>query len=543
LFLQADSPNEERDSRSPPPPRKEQPRSRSRSRSMPRDRSRSRSLPRHVSPSRSRGRSRSRSRGRSEIENPGTTLYVTGLSTRVTEKDLEAYFSKEGKVASCVLVLEPRTRESRGFAFVTMDSVKDAERCIKYLNHSVLEGRYITVERSRRKRPRTPTPGHYLGLKSSRDNDRDSRSSRGRHYDRDDSGHRRSPPRRDLSPRDHGRRSPRDHGRSSRRDRSYSPRGRRSERRSERRGTRSPAPRKKQLRSLIISTFRSKSRSIPRNRSRSRRPLPRPISPSTRHGSVWFLCSSNDPWIDRSEIENPGNTLYVTGLSTKVTEKDLEAHFSKQGKVASFVLMLDPNTRESRGYAFVTMDSLRDAERCIKYLNKTLLDGRYIKVEKSHRKHPRTPTPGQYIGLKRSKDNEKDGDGRSSRGKHDDPDDSGHRWLPRRHNSPRDERKSPRRDHAPRDGRKSPRHDHSPRGGRSLERRSREILLETVMVFAQHGEVKSTFLRLIDICTRGSRSPAAPRKEQQRSVSRPRLRAWSRSIQRARSRSLARPII
>lgn len=66
---------------------------------------------------------------------------------------------------------------------------------------------------------------------------------------------------------------------------------------------------------------------------------------------------------------------------------------------------------------------------------------------------------------------EKDGDGRSSRGKHDDPDDSGHRWLPRRHNSPRDERKSPRRDHAPRDGRKSPRHDHSPRGGRSLERR------------------------------------------------------------------------
>lgn len=43
--------------------------------------------------------------------------------------------------------MEPRTRVSRGFAFVTMDSVKDAERCIKYLNQSVLEGRYITVER------------------------------------------------------------------------------------------------------------------------------------------------------------------------------------------------------------------------------------------------------------------------------------------------------------------------------------------------------------------------------------------------------------
>ncbi|XP_013617943.1 serine/arginine-rich splicing factor SR45a-like isoform X1 [Brassica napus] len=232
--------HEERDSRSPSP-RKERSlsRSRSRSRSVPRarSRSRSRSLPRPISPSRNRGR-------RSEVENPGTTLYVTGLSTRVTDKDLEAHFSKEGKVASCFLVMEPRTRESRGFAFVTMDSVKDADRCIKYLNQSVLEGRYITVERSRRKRPRTPTPGHYLGLKSSRDNekkDRDGRSSRGRHYDRDDYGHRRSP-RRDYSPRGGGRRSPprreyspRGGGRSSRRDRSYSPYGRSPERRSERR--------------------------------------------------------------------------------------------------------------------------------------------------------------------------------------------------------------------------------------------------------------------------------------------------------------------
>lgn len=44
-------------------------------------------------------------------------------------------------------MVEPRTRVSRGFAFVTMDSLEDANRCIKYLNQSVLEGRYITVER------------------------------------------------------------------------------------------------------------------------------------------------------------------------------------------------------------------------------------------------------------------------------------------------------------------------------------------------------------------------------------------------------------
>ncbi|XP_070664089.1 serine/arginine-rich splicing factor SR45a isoform X2 [Malus domestica] len=222
-------------SRSPSPWRA-QSRSRSRSWSRPRSRSRSWSRPpRQRSRSRSRGRSRSRSPGRSAAINPGNTLYVTGLSTRVSEKDVERHFSKEGKVASCFLVMEPRTRISRGFAFVTMDSVEDAERCIKHLNQSVLEGRYITVERSRRKRPRTPTPGHYLGLKNTRDYGdrgdrvRDRERDRGRYRggsSRDDYGYRRSPRRspyrggRDYSPRGG---SP--YGGRSRRERSYSPYG------------------------------------------------------------------------------------------------------------------------------------------------------------------------------------------------------------------------------------------------------------------------------------------------------------------------------
>ncbi|KAG6553291.1 hypothetical protein Mapa_005025 [Marchantia paleacea] len=109
---------------------------------------------RYASPSPRRYRSRSRSRSpardygeRTEANNPGNNLYVTGLSTRVTEKDLEDHFAVEGKVMECRLVVDPRTRESRGFGFVTMDSLEDAERCIKYLNRSILEGRVITVEK------------------------------------------------------------------------------------------------------------------------------------------------------------------------------------------------------------------------------------------------------------------------------------------------------------------------------------------------------------------------------------------------------------
>ncbi|KAL6507594.1 hypothetical protein OROGR_023789 [Orobanche gracilis] len=197
----------------------------SRSRSWPRSRSRSPSR----SWSRPRDRSRSRGRGRTEVVNPGNTLYVTGLSTRVTERNLEDHFSKDGKVKSVFLVVEPRSRVSRGFAFITMDNVEDANRCIKHLNQSVLEGRYITVEKSRRKRARTPTPGHYLGLKSTRgDGYHADRGRYGGSSRRDDYGYRGSPRRspyrggRDYS----SRRSP--YGGRSRRDRSrfrsYSPR-------------------------------------------------------------------------------------------------------------------------------------------------------------------------------------------------------------------------------------------------------------------------------------------------------------------------------
>ena len=45
------------------------------------------------------------------------------------------------------LVTDPWTRESRGFGFITMSNIEDAERCIKYLDRSVLEGRVITVEK------------------------------------------------------------------------------------------------------------------------------------------------------------------------------------------------------------------------------------------------------------------------------------------------------------------------------------------------------------------------------------------------------------
>lgn len=38
-----------------------------------------------------------------------------------------------------------------------------------------------------------------------------------------------------------------------------------------------------------------------------------------------------------ADANNPGNNLYVTGLSMRVSEKDLMEHFSKEGKVRVFL--------------------------------------------------------------------------------------------------------------------------------------------------------------------------------------------------------------
>ncbi|KAI8523654.1 hypothetical protein RHMOL_Rhmol13G0090600 [Rhododendron molle] len=296
-----------------------------------------RSDPTAVSRSRSISRSRSRSRDTS-IENPGNNLYVTGLSARVSKRDLEKHFSNEGKVEDIHLVIDPWTRESRGFGFVTMSTVEEADRCVKYLDRSVLEGRVITVERAKRRRGRTPTPGRYLGLRtvsarrrsasyspysrsrspryfSERERTRSpspyyGRYRRERSYSRSSSPYSRSPvSRRDRSDSPYGSRllqySPDNyHNRRSRccyrsASRSISPRVRRGSRRNY---SRSVSPRPRSLRrsySPSISPRRSRrsySRSVsPVYRRSSRRSYSRSISPVYRRSSRRSYSRSVSP--------------------------------------------------------------------------------------------------------------------------------------------------------------------------------------------------------------------------------------------------------
>ncbi|KAE8214028.1 hypothetical protein CF327_g2503 [Tilletia walkeri] len=124
-----------------------------------RDRSRSASPPRRNDEDRGRGVDRGPDGG----TNPGNNLHVSMVSNRATDADLEDLFGKYGKIQRAQIVRDPHTRDSRGFAFVTYDRNEDAEAAVQALNGYELLGRNLRVEKARRARARTPTPGKYFG--------------------------------------------------------------------------------------------------------------------------------------------------------------------------------------------------------------------------------------------------------------------------------------------------------------------------------------------------------------------------------------------
>lgn len=141
-----------------------------------------------------------------DSRNEGTNLFVTGVSKSVTESELRDLFAKYGDVEKCQIMIDPHTQESRGFGFVNFSDVTAADKAVSSLTGFNLAGRSLSVEKARRKRPRTPTPGRYFGPAKSRrgrprfdDRYRDRRDYRGSRYDdrRYDDPYRRGPPRYD----------------------------------------------------------------------------------------------------------------------------------------------------------------------------------------------------------------------------------------------------------------------------------------------------------------------------------------------------------
>lgn len=59
------------------------------------------------------------------------------------------------QIHKCQVMRDPHTKDSRGFAFVTMDTSEEADAAINGTNATELMGRTMNVEKARRGRART----------------------------------------------------------------------------------------------------------------------------------------------------------------------------------------------------------------------------------------------------------------------------------------------------------------------------------------------------------------------------------------------------
>lgn len=71
-------------------------------------------------------------------------LYVGNLSYQVNSHHLKDFFAQYGIVQSVRLIKNPRTGRSKGFAFVTFETVKDAKKAL-VCNGKDLNGRAVVV--------------------------------------------------------------------------------------------------------------------------------------------------------------------------------------------------------------------------------------------------------------------------------------------------------------------------------------------------------------------------------------------------------------
>ncbi|EFQ98856.1 hypothetical protein MGYG_01871 [Nannizzia gypsea CBS 118893] len=74
------------------------------------------------------------------------TLFVRSLPTTATTESLTEYFSQSYPLKHATVVLDPQTKQPKGYGFVTFTDHEDAQSAAKELNNSVFEGKKIKIE-------------------------------------------------------------------------------------------------------------------------------------------------------------------------------------------------------------------------------------------------------------------------------------------------------------------------------------------------------------------------------------------------------------
>jgi RNA recognition motif-containing protein len=100
--------------------------------------------------------------------------------------------------------------------------------------------------------------------------------------------------------------------------------------------------------------------------------------------------------------------LFVAGLAYSMTDDDLRNLFADYGTVDSAQIILDRDTKRSKGFGFVEMSTDEESKEAIQALNGKDMNGRPLTVNEAR---PREDRPRSFGGGDRGGNDRRGGNG------------------------------------------------------------------------------------------------------------------------------------
>ncbi|QSL65514.1 hypothetical protein MERGE_002827 [Pneumocystis wakefieldiae] len=110
--------------------------------------------------------------------------------------------------------------------------------------------------------------------------------------------------------------------------------------------------------------------------------------------------------MDENEKKNGGNTtIFVWKIPFNITSESFLYFFSKTAPVKHAIIVTDPETKQSKGYGFVSFSTHSDAKKAISELKERKIEGHYLKAEFARRRNrnPKDTTLDNDVKTKNEK--------------------------------------------------------------------------------------------------------------------------------------------
>ena len=106
-------------------------------------------------------------------------------------------------------------------------------------------------------------------------------------------------------------------------------------------------------------------------------------------GSIGFDEESQNVVKEQQKTQQKGRSLFVRSLHQSATSESLANFFSQSFPLKHATVVIDSETKQSKGYGFVTFADAEDAQSARDTFNGSMFEGRKIKVELAEPRHRR----------------------------------------------------------------------------------------------------------------------------------------------------------